>query len=77
VTPARGEIVVARFGKNAREEVRVTVGEYRGRQVADFRVWTRLDDHDQPTRKGLTIRVEQVPELLAAVHAVMEVGRAA
>jgi len=56
--------VVYAFAKNSRDEVRATLTEYGGHPVVDLRVWVDgPDDKSRPTRKGLTLRVEFLPEL--------------
>lgn len=68
---------VYRFAKNKREEVRATLGEFKGMPVVSLRVWAVADDDERPTPKGLTVRVEHVPHLLAAVQAIAEASEAA
>ena len=60
------------FPKNSRETVRASLGEYHGRQLADVRVYVAADV-GQPiaTKKGLSVRVEELPHLLAAVSALI------
>jgi hypothetical protein len=60
------------FAKNTREEVRATLTSFRGERVGDLRVWVD-SSHDQPrpTKKGLTLRVEQLGELRRAVDALI------
>ncbi|MFC1799405.1 PC4/YdbC family ssDNA-binding protein [Candidatus Eisenbacteria bacterium] len=59
---------VHKFQKNAREEVRFTLVEYKGIDCLDIRCYiTPVTPTDQgevtPTRKGLTLRVEHLDEL--------------
>jgi Transcriptional Coactivator p15 (PC4) len=64
---------VYRFEKNTREQVRATLTEFGGHPVADLRVWVGASDGEpQATRKGLTLRVEQLPELIKAVEALIQ-----
>lgn len=58
------------FQKNAVEEVRANLDEYRGHQVVDLRVW--VDSKEKAgekvaTKKGLTISVDRFPELKRSV----------
>ena len=72
------ERVVYTFPKNSREEVRASLTTYRGHRLADLRVFVAdEDDVDHPTRKGIAVRVEDLPKLLAAVEALIEAERAA
>lgn len=70
---------IARFDKNASEEVRVQLREFRGHQLLDMRVYFRPEDGSEPrpTRKGLSVSVNLAPKLLEAVQAAMGELRAA
>jgi Transcriptional Coactivator p15 (PC4) len=62
--------VLHRFRKNAREEVRATLGTFGGYELADIRVYVADERGEaQPTRKGIAVRVEDLPQLRAAVAA--------
>ena len=67
--------VVYAWPKNSLEEVRATLSTFKGRRLADLRVWTT--DEDRPTKKGLAVRVEDLPRLLEAVEALIAAERAA
>lgn len=58
------------FDKNSSQEVRFTISEYRGKMRADIRVWNLgpSSDRDIPTKQGLNILVEQLPDLLDGVQ---------
>lgn len=64
--------VITKFKKNATEEVRATLDEYRGKQVIDLRVWVEPDEGKEriPTKKGLTLSVSCFPELKKAIEEV-------
>jgi len=65
--------LVAEFNKNASEVVRVQLTEYDGKQLLDIRVWVQNDKGDFiPTRKGITIRTEQVNSLKQAIEKAAE-----
>jgi hypothetical protein len=66
--------IVYTFRKNSREELRATLGEFGGFAVASLRVWIVPADGrttPTPTPKGLTVRVEHLPELRRAVEALI------
>jgi hypothetical protein len=69
--PGGGRLIYS-FAKNSREEVRAQLTTFHGRRLADIRVY-RADeaDVDHPTRKGIALRVEDLPKLLAAVEALI------
>jgi hypothetical protein len=82
--PDNDERVVFTFVKNQKEQVRATLGEYEGREVASIRVWFDVDENDadgapvyRPSRKGITLARAKLPQLLEAVQALIEAERAA
>lgn len=67
--------VVAEFVKNGSEIVRATVQEYDGRPVIDLRVFAaRATGEPVPTRKGLTLSRDKLPQLEDAVRALRAVA---
>lgn len=58
-----GEQLVYAFAKNSRETVRVGLTEYHGRPLISLRVFYG----GLPTRKGITLGRDLLPELEAAV----------
>ena len=72
--------VVFVFEKNSREEVRARLRTFKGHELADIRVFATNDDGDgdHPTKKGICVKVADLPKLLEAVRALIaEVGEAA
>ena len=64
------EKVVAKFAKNATEQVRVTLTEWKGYPLLDVRVYFQdAQGEYKPSRKGLTLNRDLVPELLAGLEA--------
>ena len=57
--------VVHYFPKNAEEEVRFSLREYKDRQYLDLRLWFQpaRGGELRPTKKGLTLAVDFLPEL--------------
>lgn len=57
--------VVHSFQKNPEEEVRLALREYKDRQYLDLRLWFQPSHGGDylPTKKGLTLSVEFLPEL--------------
>jgi hypothetical protein len=65
--------IVATFPKNSREEVRVILTEFHGREIINIRVfWTSDGKNWNPSPKGLAIGVEKIPVLLASLHQAAE-----
>jgi hypothetical protein len=62
------------FPRSAGEEVRATIGEFRGHQLAHVRIYEL--DHEsgelKPTQRGVAVNAEDLPKLLAAVEALIE-----
>jgi hypothetical protein len=62
------EELISSFEKNALEEVRVSLTEYRGHQLIDLRVYyASSDGESRPTKKGLALSVGLYPELKEAL----------
>jgi hypothetical protein len=64
---SRTEIAAIRKADGA--EIRVALNIYKGRRVIDVRVWYKPPDGSDyvPTRKGITIDADKLPELVAAM----------
>lgn len=61
---------VATFEKNSREEVRVSVDLYQGRQIINIRVYYRDKDNGSqwlPGKQGLALSVDRYRDLAEAV----------
>jgi hypothetical protein len=56
--------------KNAREEIRVSVDEFKGHRLCNLRVWYLDGDELRPGKQGLALRLELVPQLIDALRAV-------
>lgn len=66
--------LIAQFDKNATEVVRVSLTEFRGRKLIDFRVYY-ADDEGQykPTKKGVALNAEAYPEFKQAMLALEKI----
>ena len=61
--------VVGSFHKNSQEVVKVTLDEFHGREVVDIRAYfSDVNGEWQPSRKGITLSIECIPELLEIVR---------
>jgi hypothetical protein len=75
--PDRDEIVVAEFPKNRDQSIKARLYTFGGRRYGDVRIFAaNADDADYPTRKGLSVAVDRLPELLEAVQALVEAAAA-
>jgi len=61
--------VIHQFPKNATEEVRASLTEYKGHKLIDLRIYYEPEDgaERRPTKKGITIDVGLYPELKRAM----------
>lgn len=62
--------LVHEFRKNSFERVKVELSNYRGIDVIDIRVYYISDvanDEWKPSPKGITMRVDRIPELKKAI----------
>lgn len=67
------DVVVAKFEKSKKEEVRVSVGAYYGRQIINIRVYFKDDDGSwKPGKQGIALSVERFKDLAGAVVQVGE-----
>ena len=64
------------FQKNGRGEVvRITREEYKGADLVNIRVWfTASDGELRPSKNGLTIRGDQIPQMIEALLGVQDEG---
>jgi len=69
------EIVVGSFPKNPREEVRVTLSKFKGYDLVGVRQWFRTETDDlRPSKSGITIRVDLLPELLELIEKARDIA---
>jgi len=67
------EQVISEFRKNAKEEVRVSLSNYRGHDLIDIRVFYHsgnIDGDLLPTKKGITMSTKHIPDLKKAIDRV-------
>jgi len=60
------------FSKNSQERVKANLVTYRGRDLVDIRVFYADGGDWKPTRKGICLSLDLLPELEAAVKALRE-----
>lgn len=64
------DVMVSSFKRNPTEEVRATLKEFRGRRYLDLRIYYQDDEGEwKPTRKGVSLSTDFMPELKEAVFA--------
>ena len=58
---------IATIRKNGREQLRITLEEFRGRQIINLRVWYETEDGEhRPGKQGVALRIELLPHLRSA-----------
>ena len=65
-----GVVTVDEWSKNSRELVRATLSTFHGHRLGDVRVYL-VDNDLVPTRKGLAVRVEDLPRLRESIDALI------
>lgn len=63
------DTIVAVIAKNAREEIRVVLTNFKGHDLVDVRVFGEADGKPVrvPTRKGIAVKPALLPALIAAL----------
>jgi hypothetical protein len=62
---------IATLQKNSQESVIIALDEWKGHHLVDLRVYARYATWEEPkaTKKGVALRVEQLPSLIEALQA--------
>jgi hypothetical protein len=59
--------------KNSRESIVISQTEFKGNDLVDMRIFfTNKDGELSPTKKGLSIRLEKLDELVATLSALSQ-----
>ena len=59
-----GDVFVGSFAKNALEEVRIALRQYRGHDLVEIRVWMHRRNSMFRTRKGVVIKRRDLRKLM-------------
>ena len=61
-------VVIADFQKNKTEDIKLSLTEYQGHKLIDFRVYYKdKEGESKPTKKGITVNIKFFPELKEAI----------
>jgi hypothetical protein len=76
------EKTISTIPKSQREELRVSLTEYQGHDLVDVRVYFRAhydceDKPMKPGKKGIAVKIGQLPDLISALQAAQTEARAA
>lgn len=68
---------IARLARSSGSEVRLVINEFEEKTAVDLRRFykTAKMERFEPTAKGLSVPVEELPELLAAVRRAIKVAK--
>ena len=62
------DIELARFARGHRGDVVIALRSYKGKLYIDMRAWMHTPSGEStPTAKGVTIRIAEIPKLIAAL----------
>ncbi|AGT08119.1 transcriptional coactivator p15/PC4 family protein [Paracoccus aminophilus] len=63
--------------KNQREEIRLSLDDYKGMQLVNLRIWFKADDGEfRPSQKGIAFKAELLPAVLEGLQAAQKGGTA-
>jgi len=64
--------LIAQFHKNSVEVIKVHLQTWKTQRYMDIRIWRPANsaesDSVQPTKKGITLKIELLPELIEALE---------
>ena len=62
--------LISTFDKNSAEEVRIQLTEFNGHDLVAARVFAtvKADGSKVPTRKGITLNIRRLPELIGGLQ---------
>jgi Transcriptional Coactivator p15 (PC4) len=67
--PIEEDIVVGEIPKNNREDIRVTLSNFKGHDLVGARIWFKTKDGEsRPSSKGITVNVRVLPELIGLLE---------
>jgi hypothetical protein len=65
--------LVHSFERSPTEQVQVALSKYKGKTYADLRIFYKADDGEyRPTKKGITVSLDLLPELGEAITKLIE-----
>ncbi len=66
--PIEEDVIVGSIEKNKREEIRVTLSNFKGHDLVGCRVWFKAGDSYKPSSKGIAVNVRVLPELIGLLE---------
>src|ERR1700733_10144231 len=65
-SPGEG-LRLATIPRNHREELRISIDRFQGRPFVSIRLWVLYPDGRKPTKKGTSVRLSKLREVIAAL----------
>lgn len=62
------DVTVGSIPKNQREEIRVTISNFKGHDLVGARIWFKQGEAFRPSSKGITVNVRVLPELIGLLE---------
>jgi hypothetical protein len=67
--PIEEDVIVGEIPKNNREDIRVTLSNFKGHDLVGARIWFKTKDGEsRPSNKGITVNVKVLPELIGLLE---------
>ena len=67
--PIEEDIVIGEIPKNNREDIRVTLSNFKGHDLVGARIWFKSKDGEpRPSSKGITVNFKVLPELIGLLE---------
>lgn len=67
--PIEEDIIIGEIKKNQREDIRVTLSNFKGHDLVGARIWFKSKEGEpRPSSKGITVNVKVLPELIGLLE---------
>ena len=66
--PIEEDVIIGSIEKNKREEIRVTLSNFKGHDLVGCRVWFKAGDSYKPSSKGISVNVRVLPRLIGLLE---------
>lgn len=66
--PIEEDVIIGSIEKNKREEIRVTLSNFKGHDLLGCRIWFKAGDTYKPSSKGIAVNVRILPELIGLLE---------
>ena len=67
--PIEEDVIVGIIPKNQREDIRVTLSNFKGHDLVGARIWFKSKEGaPRPSSKGITVNVKVLPQLIGLLE---------